>query len=212
MILDKVVTVGLNGRNFKTYESLGYTIPREYDSKGRYVMRKGSKICVKIEHLQSSKIKVLCRCEDCSLERYVNYDSLIGRKNSIYLKSGETLCVKCAAKRFSGVLSPKYKHGCNRFCEYRLHARDRNIIFDLPVEDFKRLITQPCHYCNGFSTYKNKQSRGNGIDRKDSNIGYIIDNCVPCCATCNFVKNSMPYSDFITYIRSIYENTKNYEI
>ena len=48
--------------------------------------------------------------------------------------------------------------------------------------------------------------------RKNSDIGYIYENCVPCCSKCNFVKNNTPYDKFLIYIRRLYETTKNYKI
>lgn len=70
----------------------------------------------------------------------------------------------------------------------------------------------PSHYCGGYSSDWNIKSRGNGIDRKDSNVGYVYENCVPCCSKCNFVKNKIPYKDFLHYIRRLYETTKDYQI
>jgi hypothetical protein len=46
---------------------------------------------------------------------------------------------------------------------------------------------------NGSFTY-------NGIDRKDNAAGYVEGNVVPCCKTCNYVKKSMLYGDFMAFI------------
>lgn len=82
----------------------------------------------------------------------------------------------------------------------------------LKIKEFEEITSKSCHYCNGFSLERNPKSRGNGIDRKDSEVGYEINNCVPCCATCNFVKNNMGYQDFIKYIKQVYTTIKNYEV
>ena len=112
----------------------------------------------------------------------------------------------------SGKNSGAYKHGNNRYPEYISNARKRNIKFNLTITEFESITEKECHYCGGFSIDRNPKSRGNGIDRKNSDIGYILINCVPCCATCNFVKNSMPYDEFIKYIKSLYFTTKDYKI
>jgi hypothetical protein len=55
-------------------------------------------------------------------------------------------------------------------------------------------IGASCHYCGNFIT-----SNGGSLDRKDSSIGYILDNVVPCCASCNKVK-----SDVLSYEEMVY--------
>lgn len=54
--------------------------------------------------------------------------------------------------------------------------------FELTKEQFYNLISQPCYYCG------DKEKEFNGIDRIDSQKGYIIDNCVTCCEYCNKMK------------------------
>jgi len=213
MILTKVVTTGLNGRNVHYYEKLGYYIPRTTDSRGRTTCKKGTKINVKITDLLiTSKVRILCKCEGCGIERYLTYDTVAYRQNSGYLKDGRTLCCGCASKETSGIKNSQYIHGMARYSEYKYNARKRNINFNLTIEQFRDLIDKKCHYCGGYSLDRNPKSRGNGIDRKDSGKEYCVDNCVSCCATCNFVKNSMQYKDFILYIRQLYETTKNMEV
>jgi hypothetical protein len=34
----------------------------------------------------------------------------------------------------------------------------------------------------------------NGIDRVDNEKGYLVENCVPCCFTCNSLKKSVTKS------------------
>jgi hypothetical protein len=211
MILTKNVEIGVGPTNAKYFEDLGYEIPRRKDSRGRVCFKKGSKIIVKVSDLlRTTKIKVTCQCEDCGETREVEFASLCNRKNSSYNNKGETLCSDCANHRMSGEKSGKFKHGQVRYSEYRNNARRRNLCFQLTPDEFKELVEQPCHYCGGFSIERNPSSRGNGIDRKDSNVGYIYNNCLPCCATCNFFKNTMKYSQFLKYIRDLYRNTKHY--
>jgi len=213
MILQKEIEISVTRRNANHYKKLGYKIPTHINTKGKEVMNSKSIIKIDIGHIQrNSSIKVLCKCEDCGKERVVSYDSLTNRENSSYMKSGETLCSKCANHRMSGKNNSQFKHGNTRFCEYRSNARRRQIKFALSVEEFNQIVSQPCHYCGGYSSEFIENSRGNGIDRKNSDTGYIKSNCVPCCAMCNFTKNKMPYKDFLLYIRRLYETSKNYEI
>ncbi len=211
MIITEKLEVGIGPGNVKHLEDLGYEIPRRKDSRGRIGFKKGSKIIVKVSDLpKTSKVKIKCKCEDCGEIRVVGYDTLSNRKNSSYNKNGETICSDCANHRMSGKNSGRYKHGQARFSEYRSNARRRKIDFQLTPDEFKHIVEKPCHYCGGNSIERNPNSRGNGIDRKDSYRGYIYENCLPCCASCNFFKNTMEYTEFIKYIRDLYKNTIHY--
>jgi len=45
----------------------------------------------------------------------------------------------------------------------------------------------------------------NGIDRVDNNIGYLLYNCKPCCANCNYLKKEYDYTEFLNKCKQIYE-------
>lgn len=213
MLLQDKVEMTCSGRTKQYFENLGYELPYAKDNRGRIGIKKGTKILVDLKDVPKySNVKIKYKCDLCGEVFETPYHSIFTRENSEYLKTGKTYCVKCAAKMMSGEKNPQYKHGCNRYCEYKNNAKRRGIEFNLTPDEFKFLISQPCHYCGGNSKNKFAKSKGNGVDRKNSSIGYIIDNCVPCCSTCNFIKNKMPYNDFILYIRQLYERTKDYEI
>jgi hypothetical protein len=72
----------------------------------------------------------------------------------------------------------------------------RGLSFDLTVRQFASLIGRECVYCGLKSNF-------NGIDRVDSKIGYIIENCVPCCGTCNVMKMAQSVDEFIQRCRRI---------
>lgn len=56
----------------------------------------------------------------------------------------------------------------------------------------ENMIKKPCFYCALLPTDKL-----NGIDRMDNNKGYFLENCVPCCKNCNFIKKSLDPQTFI---------------
>jgi hypothetical protein len=69
---------------------------------------------------------------------------------------------------------------------YRRNSLKRGLECDL-TEDFVRTcFSLPCEYCGENSILMT-------VDRKDSSIGHVISNCVPCCIRCNLVKSDMPY-------------------
>ena len=50
-----------------------------------------------------------------------------------------------------------------------------------------------------------------GLDRVDSNKGYTDDNVVPCCGSCNQLKNELPYKYFVVIRQMmIYDETMAY--
>ncbi len=91
----------------------------------------------------------------------------------------------------------------------KLKGWEDYIDFDL----FKELSNKHCNYCgdapNNFLTdrldveFKVEYS---GIDRINSNIGYIKSNVIPCCKNCNTAKNVLTQSEFKDLITKIYNN------
>ena len=90
--------------------------------------------------------------------------------------------------------------------EYKARAKKGEMEFELSTEEFTNLVCQECHYCLQFI------KTINGIDRVDSNIGYVLSNCVPCCWICNNMKKDMSYEEFIAHIRKIANRFNNLEI
>lgn len=86
----------------------------------------------------------------------------------------------------------------------------------LTKADVRVLVSLDCYYCGakpatyrelGGGRWARKSSvPTNGIDRKDSSVGYHLDNCVPCCPTCNYMKSDMHHDEFIELCRLIANN------
>jgi hypothetical protein len=85
--------------------------------------------------------------------------------------------------------------------QYRVYSRsaiDKNLDFEISQEVFDKIVKEPCYYCDVI------QDRGfNGIDRMASSIGYVTDNCVSCCKTCNYMKCSLSVDVFLKRIEHI---------
>lgn len=105
---------------------------------------------------------------------------------------------------------------------YKNNAKSRNLDFDLSDEQFKKLTTSNCFYCNQVPSmhtrnsnvkYKNEGIAEfgnyiyNGIDRIDSDLGYTIENCVPCCGICNIAKSNYKQDEFLEWIKRVYKHT-----
>lgn len=68
-----------------------------------------------------------------------------------------------------------------RYAKYKGSAKERGLTFDLTMEDFMTFWQGDCTYCGD-------QIATVGIDRLDSNVGYTLANCIPCCWECNRIK------------------------
>jgi hypothetical protein len=80
----------------------------------------------------------------------------------------------------------QYKSSCSRI------KRD----FQLSYEEFLTLWKKDCSYCG--STIDSV-----GIDRVNSSIGYILDNCVPCCFDCNGLKSNRELDKWLDKMEKI---------
>jgi hypothetical protein len=110
--------------------------------------------------------------------------------------------------------------------EYKTGAKSRNFVFELTRERFIELIGKNCSYCGLPPSRKIPSKISNrtpaerarpksrwptilytGIDRIDSNLGYVEGNVRPACFTCNFAKKNMPLEDFLNWVRRIYTHS-----
>lgn len=95
-------------------------------------------------------------------------------------------------------------------------AKNRNIFFDLDFDTFDKIISEDCVYCGAKpaeisdkyllarADMHQEKIAVNGIDRVDPTKGYIKENCVPCCQTCNYMKRILQKDEFLNHIIKIY--------
>ena len=76
----------------------------------------------------------------------------------------------------------------NRAAMYRVAARAKNrgLSWELTRAEYEELRSRPCFYCGG-----DLPPAGVGLDRKDSNEGYILSNVLPCCGPCNALRQDL---------------------
>ena len=102
------------------------------------------------------------------------------------------------------------------YYQYKRSANKRGYVFELTVEDFRDLTTQPCYYCGiePHRTFKNHRSeyKYNGIDRLDNTVGYVRHNCRTACFTCNQAKHSMTTEEFEAWLERIFQYKRKVNI
>jgi len=106
----------------------------------------------------------------------------------------------------------------------------RNLSFELSINDYIEIASKECIYCGENPTVFNAYLKAdmitvrspsaesmseegiarstinrNGVDRVDSNKGYLVRNCVPCCEYCNFLKNKLTLNNFYQHLEKIIE-------
>jgi hypothetical protein len=88
-----------------------------------------------------------------------------------------------------------------RIRNYRGNAEKFGRAWELTDEEAIAMFKGACAYCGALPHPLN------GIDRIDSNLGYIKSNICSCCWPCNFMKGPMTKEDFLAKCQKIVEYT-----
>jgi len=168
------------------------------------------------ESYDNNRPKWSCRCLcDCGNEKIISrYSILKGHSQSCGCYKNELSALRLHKTRAHDRIEAGNKFV---FAYYKTGAKRRSIYFGLSFEEFKDLINKPCFYCGSEPSNKMTNSwRSNseytesfvyqGIDRVSSSKGYELDNCVPCCKTCNIAKMSMTQDEFKSWVNRIYNH------
>lgn len=151
----------------------------------------------------------ICQC-DCGKLVVVKRSSLT---------SGNTKSCGCLASELVTIRNRKHLSKddivplTNLYRNYKNGAKQRGLEFSINKTDFSILTKQNCFYCGIPPSQIMKSPFGdeyvyNGIDRLDNSVGYVLDNCVPCCKTCNYAKGKMSYSEFMLWIKRLINKNK----
>lgn len=95
-LIDTEVEITLNSKNYKYYEGLGYKIPRYKNKNGDNVVKRGTKIIIKIEDLtRYSMVNVNVKCDSCGNIKPVKYEDYLKcvKDYNLYY------CSKCSRHR-----------------------------------------------------------------------------------------------------------------
>ena len=107
-------------------------------------------------------------------------------------------------------VKPNNQHAFKRMLStYKQNALKRGYKFLLSVDEFRIFISQNCYYCDSnpvtrFDNCTVDPILANGIDRRDNDLDYTIENCVSCCKSCNRAKGQMSEKEFLDWISKVY--------
>lgn len=185
---------------------LGLVRPRKYPLRPPITIgeRFTSLVVVSLDHIRKYGKYYLCQC-DCGNRSVVLSTNL----NRGLVKSCGCLLLSKTKK------PPGYITIRRRFRQYKVGAAKREYDFCLTFEQFMEITALPCHYCGCqpppyYSKINNRSSKENdkrmtvymnGVDRYMNDIGYLIDNCVPCCTRCNLAKRDTDGPVFIEWVK-----------
>lgn len=169
-----------------------------------------------------TSLSVQCQCDCGSSPKWIILHNL---KRSLTRSCG-CLRTESSSKRYKviGRTGRKFR----KYTEIESIARDLYSKYikrkpgNLSFEEFYCLTKQDCHYCGcaPYQKYKNygakKHSQSytgeiytyNGLDRKNNDEPYNIDNVLPCCGICNRMKLNMKYEQFINHLHKIIGHLK----
>ena len=152
----------------------------------------GLKTWCKLCHLEDSRNREKKYNEKRKLYRLNHKEEYRENKRNYYKNNKEQILSNNSSCRqtFNG-----------RLLSYKRAAKERNIEWLLTDEEFKLFWQQPCSYCGD-------KIETIGIDRKDNNKGYLIENCISCCSICNTMKMTLTKEGFINKIKQILTNLK----
>lgn len=190
---------------------------QDAEKKGVRICDDGKRSCKNIT------IEKRLHCEDC-LKKYRKNDNEtyhMRKENMLCVQCGINItdkitgirnhkiqqCEKCytntrkiedSRKCDRNYSSEKKINPQGHFRQYLDSACKRNLKFELQLEDFIKIVNNPCHYCEYYS-----EVEVIGIDRVDSSIGYTLSNVVPACEKCNMAKGELSIGEFESHIMKI---------
>lgn len=167
----------------------------------------------KVDNQHRKYFNCRCVCGKTFIRRHDAFrtDSSCGCKRIEYLKSEKhrnhvSLMTKKAMEK---IKLPQDEYTFNQvYSSYRSDAKRKKRVFELSPDIFRSIIIQNCFYCGSepklcFQRNKSDTFKCNGVDRVDSSKGYVFENCVPCCKTCNIMKSNLDSQKFIDHISKI---------
>ena len=138
-------------------------------------------------------------CWKCNRIKHMYHLEFFFEKCKIMTKEKES------TKEFFNKWYMYYYRSCSKsLAGYTKEAESRNLPFELTEQQWDWLTRSPCYLC-GYQSVK-----GIGIDRLDNTIRkYSLENCRPCCGSCNDMKGEFSLSEFLEQCKYIVNHWKD---
>lgn len=204
IVLRSAITFKKNSTCGKTQCKLGLSVTDLHGKKF------GKLTVISFFGVRKTKPSWKCEC-DCGNVKIMNTDSLV---------LNHTKSCGCITKQMR-LKTPGEASWNARWYDHATGAINRNIKNELTKEEFIKISSQNCFYCdiapNSWNRYlmengsvKNRQiskemvARAyiniNGIDRVNNSIGYAVNNSVPCCSNCNYAKRVHSFHEWLAFL------------
>ncbi len=155
---------------------------------------------------KTGRSSLLCACE-CGTKKVIAKEALVsGTSNSCGCLKKEKAIARVALRNPGEVAMMAH------YRSYVYGSPKRAFAFSMSVEEFVLITSKDCFYC-GSEPVEFKSRRvgarklsgyfANGIDRVDSNLGYVKNNIVPCCWICNQGKGKKTKEQFINMCKAV---------
>lgn len=157
--------------------------------------------------------KYVCLCI-CGKESKINSSAIGKSSRSCGCMQKESVIAKIKDGGYTSIKNKIYDN-------YKRAASKRGYVFDLSKEEFNDITSKDCFYCLAKPNMVYKYGRGekgyrfadaytdykyNGVDRVDNSIGYVLENCVPCCKICNNSKSTLSVEEWQEWIIRVHGN------
>lgn len=145
-----------------------------------------------------------CKCS-CGVVKNIRTQSLLRNHNpSCGCRKKEVDKVRPAIPFGEAVLNKLYNQS-------RRNAQIKNIFYELTKEEYRNIVQNNCIYCGelpkeNWNPNSNGYFLGNGIDRVNNSVGYVLNNCVPCCGVCNVMKMTNTVDEWLSHMVKILEH------
>lgn len=135
--------------------------------------------------------------------------------NGHRLRNGELTSCGCLKKTSPWRKFSKEESSYRDLWKRHKHNRNSESRKDygyLDYEVWKCISLKDCFYCGNPPQKKTSRYNvdifANGIDRIDSNLGYVSSNVVPCCFHCNVAKGEFTTEEFFEHLIKILKFSK----
>lgn len=132
---------------------------------------------------------VKCRCSVCGYVEFQEFRDAMSQYP-------QYMCGKCREPKNIG--SGTFEK--RKYQRYVNTKTAKTKGFGLTFKQFSILINSKCFYCG---LKPSDSTETNGVDRINSDYGYSLSNCLPCCTKCNHMKLDMTVAEFILRVGQI---------